>query len=233
MDDAEGSNTSAPDAREDAASIVESGNQRRRKKAFRFLPSNDVILLKEALKHAPWAAAHGETQSAWVSVTGGVKAAIPTCTADARACRRRFSTLVDVFKREEVESLRASEADKSEKEKRETERREAASAEIVRSAMEGMRRARARDSDTDQQTPPSTKKMKRSSTDALIGYLEDKASSRGSRDSRLEQQLHVEKRRLELEEQRLQQDREKTDKMLAMISSQMGLMAQLIEKISK
>ncbi|GMF54537.1 unnamed protein product [Phytophthora fragariaefolia] len=75
--------------------------------------------------------------------------------------------------------------------------------------------------------------MKRSSTDTLIGYLEDKASSRGSRDSLREQQRHVEKRRLELEEQRLQQDREKTDKMLAMMSSQMGLMAQLIEKILK
>ncbi|GMF49375.1 unnamed protein product [Phytophthora fragariaefolia] len=108
MDDAEGSNASAPDAREDAAGIVESGNQRRRKKAFRYPPSSDVIMLIEALKHAPWAAAHGETQSAWVSVTGGVKTAIPTCTADARACRRRFSTLVEVFKREELESLRAS-----------------------------------------------------------------------------------------------------------------------------
>ncbi|GMF49374.1 unnamed protein product [Phytophthora fragariaefolia] len=75
--------------------------------------------------------------------------------------------------------------------------------------------------------------MKRSSTDALVGHLEDKASSRGSRDSLREQQLHAEKRHLELVEQRLQQDREKTDKMLAMMSSQMGLMAQRIEKISK
>ncbi|KAF4041532.1 hypothetical protein GN244_ATG06254 [Phytophthora infestans] len=33
----------------------------KRKKAFLFLPSSDIFLLKEAIKHTPWAAGHGGT----------------------------------------------------------------------------------------------------------------------------------------------------------------------------
>ncbi|KAF4039907.1 hypothetical protein GN244_ATG07853 [Phytophthora infestans] len=233
--------------------------QKKRKKAFRFLPSSDVILLKEVIKHTPWAAGHGKTEAAWGKVASGIKAALPLCTADGKACRRRFYTLMEVFKREELESLRASgttedyeereqlltdcfelteghaqqKADKTEKEKRDAERREAASADIVRSAMQGMRSKRYLSSDTELATPPSTKKKKRSSTDALLGFLEDRASSRNNRHSLKERQLQIDERRLALEEQRQQQDKDKTDRMLAMMSSQMGLMVQLIEKISK
>ncbi|EEY57461.1 uncharacterized protein PITG_00010 [Phytophthora infestans T30-4] len=82
--------------------------QKKRKKAFRFLPSSDVILLKEVIKHTPWAAGHGKTEAAWGKVASGIKAALPLCTADGKACRRRFYTLMEVFKREELESLRAS-----------------------------------------------------------------------------------------------------------------------------
>ncbi|ETK81055.1 hypothetical protein L915_13413 [Phytophthora nicotianae] len=185
-----------------------------------------------------------------------MKVALPLCTADGKVCRRRFYTLMDVFKREELESLRASgaaedyeereqlltdcfelterhaqqKADKTEKKKRDAERREAASADIVRSAMEGMRNKRALSSDTDLATPPSTKKKKRSGTDALLGFLEDRASSRNNRDSLKERQLQVEERRLTLEEHRPQQNKDKTDRMLAIMPSQMGLMAQLIER---
>ncbi|ETI40962.1 hypothetical protein F443_13759 [Phytophthora nicotianae P1569] len=184
-----------------------------------------------------------------------MKVALPLCTVDGKVCRRRFYTLMDVFKREELESLRASgaaedyeereqlltdcfelterhaqqKADKTEK-KRDAERREAASADIVRSAMEGMRNKRALSSDTDLATPPSTKKKKRSGTDALLGFLEDRASSRNNRDSLKERQLQVEERRLMLEEHRPQQNKDKTDRMLAIMPSEMGLMAQLIER---
>lgn len=99
--------------------------------------------------------------------------------------------------------------------------------------MQGMRNKRSLSSDTELATPPSTKKKKRSSTDALLGFLEDRASSRNNRHSLKERQLQIDERRLALEEQRQQQDKDKTDRMLAMMSSQMGLMVQLIEKISK
>ncbi|KAF4027838.1 hypothetical protein GN244_ATG20519 [Phytophthora infestans] len=213
--------------------------QKKRKKAFRFLPSSDVILLKEVIKHTPWAAGHGKTEAAWDKVASGMKAALPLCSADGKACRRRFYTLMEVFKREELESLRASEGhaqqktDKTEKEKRDAELREAASADIVRCAMQGMRNKRALSSDTELATPPSTKKKKRSSTDALLGFFEDRASSCNNRHSLKERQLQIDERRLALEEQRQQQDKDKTDIMLAMTSSQMGLMVQLIEKIPK
>ncbi|GMF12415.1 unnamed protein product [Phytophthora lilii] len=80
----------------------------KRTKAFRFLPSSDIMLLKEPLKHRPWAASHGETQAAWTSVATGLKAALISCTADGKACRRRFNALLEVFRRNELDSLRAS-----------------------------------------------------------------------------------------------------------------------------
>ncbi|ETO82409.1 hypothetical protein F444_03447 [Phytophthora nicotianae P1976] len=61
-----------------------SDTQSKRKKAFLFVPSSDILLLKEAVKHRPWAA------------------------ADGKACRRRFNALLDVFRRDDLESLRAS-----------------------------------------------------------------------------------------------------------------------------
>ncbi|ETP06411.1 hypothetical protein F441_17200, partial [Phytophthora nicotianae CJ01A1] len=58
----------------------------KRKKAFRFVPSSDIMLLKEALKHRPWAAIHGETLAAWTSVATGLKVALTSCAADDKAC---------------------------------------------------------------------------------------------------------------------------------------------------
>ncbi|ETN04913.1 hypothetical protein F441_14172 [Phytophthora nicotianae CJ01A1] len=79
-----------------------------RKKAFRFLPSSDVLLLKEVTAHTPWAAAHGETNTAWTTVANELKNAISASTADDKACRRRFTALLDTFRREEMKSLRVS-----------------------------------------------------------------------------------------------------------------------------
>ncbi|ETN18080.1 hypothetical protein PPTG_21509 [Phytophthora nicotianae INRA-310] len=45
-------------------------------------------------------------------------------------------------------------ADKTGKEKREAERRESASAEVVQSAMEGLRRSRSGSSESELSTPP-------------------------------------------------------------------------------
>lgn len=80
----------------------------RRKKAYRFAPGADIVLLIEAIKHSPWAAPHGDTTSAWADVASDVSASLPSCTADGKACRRRFTTLMETFRREEMDSLRAS-----------------------------------------------------------------------------------------------------------------------------
>ncbi|ETK76849.1 hypothetical protein F441_17163 [Phytophthora nicotianae CJ01A1] len=82
-----------------------SENQAKRKKAFRFASSSDVLLLKKTVKHRPWAAVHGETQVSWASVVTGLKTALPSCTADGKACRRRFNALLDGFRRNELESV--------------------------------------------------------------------------------------------------------------------------------
>ncbi|KAF4038908.1 hypothetical protein GN244_ATG08890 [Phytophthora infestans] len=119
------------------------------------------MLLKEALKHRPWAASH----------------ALTSCTADGKFCRRRFNTLLEVFRRDELESLRASgsaedyeereqlmidfmtlhaqaKAGKTEKEKREAEHRS---------------------SESELSTPQPSKKKKKSSTEALVEFLDSKA----------------------------------------------------------
>ncbi|KAF4029814.1 hypothetical protein GN244_ATG18459 [Phytophthora infestans] len=240
---------------EESPNPVRSPSISKRKKAFRFVPSSDIMLLKETLKHRPWAASHGETLSAWSSVATGLKAALTSCTADGKACRRRFNTLLEVFRRDVLESLRASDyeereqlltdcmtlynehaqvkADKTEKEKREAERRELASAEVVQSAMEGLRRSRSESSENELSTPPPNKKKKKSSTEALVEFLDTKAEARISREKQKERQLDLQERRLALEEQRLQQDRDKLDKLMGMMASQMGLMSKLIEKMNQ
>ncbi|KAF4035468.1 hypothetical protein GN244_ATG12537 [Phytophthora infestans] len=202
--------------------------------AFRFVPSSDIMLLKEVLKHRLWAASHGETLAAWTSVATRLKAALISCTADGKARRRRFNALLQVFRRDELESLRASgsaevyeeceqlltdrmtlynehaqaKADKTEKEKREAERRESVSAE------------------------PS-KKKKTSSTEALVEFHDTKTEARISREKQKERQLDPEERRLALEEQRLQQDRDRLDKLMGMKASQIFLMSKLIEKMNQ
>ncbi|KAG6961440.1 hypothetical protein JG688_00009085 [Phytophthora aleatoria] len=199
----------------------------KRKKAFRFLPSSDVFLLKEVAVHTPWAAAHGETNMTWTNVAN----------ADSKACRRRFTVLLDTFRREEMESLRASGTAeeyrereqllmgclelvmyrRKQKEKKEAARREAASNQVVRDAMIGMR----------------TKTPKRTSTEAIIEYLESKDEGQPSRDKQRQRHIDLQERRLALDEQSLQQDREKTNSLVAMMAAQMGILAKLAEKLSK
>ncbi|KAF4042642.1 hypothetical protein GN244_ATG04948 [Phytophthora infestans] len=81
------------------------GGKSKRKKVFRFLPSSDILLLKEIVKYTPWAAGHGETLTAWDHVASGVKEVLSTCTSDGKACHRRFNALLDAFRRDEMESL--------------------------------------------------------------------------------------------------------------------------------
>ncbi|GMF51004.1 unnamed protein product [Phytophthora fragariaefolia] len=222
----------------------------KRKKTFCFLPSSDVLLLKEALKHTPWAAEHGDTQAAWYRVAIGLRGALPMCTADGKACRRRFSTLLDAFRREELQSLRASgtaedyeereqlltgiislkKVDKTEKEKRDAELHEAASAEVVRDATAGLRRPRSSDSSSESPSPSAPKRSKQTSTEMIADYLQAKEAARSNRREERQKQLHLEARRLDLEVQRLQQDRERGERFMEMMSAQMSMMAKLSPK---
>ncbi|KAG1686709.1 hypothetical protein DVH05_028685 [Phytophthora capsici] len=171
---------------EEPSNPVRSPSISKRKKAFNFGPSSDIMLFKEVLKRRPWAASHGETLAAWTSFATRLKAALTSCTADGNACRRRFNTLLGVFCRDELESLRASgsaedyeereqlltdcmtlynehaqaKADKTEKEKRESERRELASVEVVQIAMEGLRRSRSGSSESELSSPSQVKEEK-------------------------------------------------------------------------
>ncbi|KAG2982432.1 hypothetical protein PC123_g25152 [Phytophthora cactorum] len=66
----EDSDAHATDHTETAGS---SGGKAKWKKAFRFLPSSDILLLKEMAKHTPWAVGHVGTLAAWNRVASGVK----------------------------------------------------------------------------------------------------------------------------------------------------------------
>ncbi|DBA00433.1 TPA: hypothetical protein N0F65_012964, partial [Lagenidium giganteum] len=63
---------------------VEGPPRQGRRRAFRFKPNHDIALLKEAVSLQPWAAGHGKT------------------------VKRRFDTLVETARRDDLESLRAS-----------------------------------------------------------------------------------------------------------------------------
>ncbi|KAI9982634.1 hypothetical protein PInf_008606 [Phytophthora infestans] len=200
------------------------------KKAFRFVPSSDIMLLKEVLKHRLWAASHGETLAAWTSVTTRLKAALISCTADGKARRRRFNALLQVFRRDELESLRAS-----------------GSAEVYEECEQLLTdrmtlfRAQWRAYDSPVQEalkvsyrpPQPSKKKKTSSTEALVEFHDTKTEARISREKQKERQLDPEERRLALEEQRLQQDRDRLDKLMGMKASQIFLMSKLIEKMNQ
>ncbi|KAF1782671.1 hypothetical protein GQ600_25719 [Phytophthora cactorum] len=162
----------------------------------------------------------------WTNVANGLKKATPSSMADSKACRR---LLLDTFRREEMESLRASgtaeeyrereqllmgclELEKTEKEKKEAARREAASNQVVCDAMIGMRLAREEDAE---RKSLSSNNPKRTSTEAIVEYLESKDEGQPSRDKQRQRQIDLQERRLALDEQSLQQDREKTNSLVA------------------
>ncbi|GMF50357.1 unnamed protein product [Phytophthora fragariaefolia] len=154
--------------------------------------------MKEIVKHKPWAAAHGETLPAWDKVASGVRDALPTCTADGKAYRRQFAMLLDAFRREEMESLRASGTaeDFTEREQQLTDitslvrdsrqnwkgkvRCGAALSSISRgrSRFDG-RLGRAHSSDSDREAPstPASKLPKRTSTEVIGDYLDTTAAA--------------------------------------------------------
>ncbi|DBA05371.1 TPA: hypothetical protein N0F65_007533, partial [Lagenidium giganteum] len=87
---------------------------RARKKAFRFRPAHDIVLLKDVLSHSPWAAGHGKVTDAWAGVARTTSATIKASGTDLvhdldhGACKRRFDNIMDAFRRGEPFSLRSS-----------------------------------------------------------------------------------------------------------------------------
>ncbi|KAI8840887.1 hypothetical protein BC829DRAFT_420724 [Chytridium lagenaria] len=140
-------------------------------KSFRFNPSIDVELLKLVLDLQPFAAGYGKVKDKWQAVADGLRAIVTDFgenykpdSLNPAAARRRFDTLVDSFKKEEMDSLRASgtdeeyeererlltdilemmefheleKAEKNEKERAEAQKKEARGEAIVRAASMGL-----------------------------------------------------------------------------------------------
>ncbi|KAF4135067.1 hypothetical protein GN958_ATG15737 [Phytophthora infestans] len=79
----------------------------------------------------------------------------------------------------------------------------------------------------------AVEKKKRTSTDAILEYLEPKLEGQLGRDKRRDRQLDIQEKQLALEEERLKQDSEKTDALMAMMAPQMGFLAMLAEKLDE
>ncbi|DBA00690.1 TPA: hypothetical protein N0F65_003619 [Lagenidium giganteum] len=84
-----------------------------RKKGFRFKPSHDVILVKEVMRLSPWSVKHGQTTQVWHATSVAVSEALHVIGAitdvlDGGACKRRFDTLLEAFRKAELVSLRTS-----------------------------------------------------------------------------------------------------------------------------
>ncbi|KAG6957191.1 hypothetical protein JG687_00010151 [Phytophthora cactorum] len=142
----------------------------------------------------------------------------------------RASGTAEEYREREQLLMGCLELEKTEKEKKEAARREAASNQVVCDAMIGMRLAREEDAE---RKSLSSNNPKRTSTEAIVEYLESKDEGQPSRDKQRQRQIDLQERRLALDEQSLQQDREKTNSLVAMMAAQMGILAKLAEKLSK
>ncbi|DAZ98474.1 TPA: hypothetical protein N0F65_004911 [Lagenidium giganteum] len=104
--------------------------KRNRKASFRFKARDDICLLRLVLKYQPWSAGHGEMGSTWEKVAQGLNGFVshlemhgtlpsdkidlvkmdPAKVAtfvDAKACTRRFNTLLEAYMKNSMESVRA------------------------------------------------------------------------------------------------------------------------------
>ncbi|TMW63593.1 hypothetical protein Poli38472_002534 [Pythium oligandrum] len=83
------------------------------KRAFRFKPVHDIILLKEVSRVRPWAAAHGETLASWDAIGATFNAQLNVIRPngpeiDPKACQRRYKALIDAFLSGDLQSLRST-----------------------------------------------------------------------------------------------------------------------------
>ena len=81
---------------------------KRRKPTFRFRAGADVDLLKEVMNLQPFDAPHGETASRWEAVANNLCSVYGDGSLVPKACRTRFDDLVEAFKTQQMDALRAS-----------------------------------------------------------------------------------------------------------------------------
>lgn len=115
----------------------DSTNDYRKKKAFRFKPKHDIVLLNTIKQFMPWAAVHGYVREVWASAADAFSLSmrekftkLDQCFGEDGnkdfasisalsgigavfhvnhiACKRRFDTLLDAHRRRDLDSLRAS-----------------------------------------------------------------------------------------------------------------------------
>ncbi|OQR85759.1 hypothetical protein ACHHYP_20550 [Achlya hypogyna] len=83
----------------------------RRKSAFRFRVVHDVELLQEVANIEPYDAPHGEAKARWSKVAENLCSIHGAGVLTSSGCRVRFNDLIDAFKSQQMESLRASGTD--------------------------------------------------------------------------------------------------------------------------
>ncbi|KAG9397930.1 hypothetical protein AC1031_016348 [Aphanomyces cochlioides] len=83
----------------------------KRKDVFRFKASTDVDLLREVMRIQPFAAEYGQTGRRWEQLSVCMCEIHGEGAVTAYSCRRRFEDLVENFKNETMNSLRASGTD--------------------------------------------------------------------------------------------------------------------------
>ncbi|KAF4040939.1 hypothetical protein GN244_ATG06982 [Phytophthora infestans] len=174
--------------------VASHSGKSKRKKGFCFLPSSDIFPLIKTIRTR-----RGQQVTQCEQVASDLNAALTGCTADGKACRRRLTALLDVFRREAMKSLRASgtaeeytehdllltditaldKYDITEKERREAERCELASAEVVRDAMVSLGRSLTSEYGSEERTAPTPKRQKRTRADMIAEYCKKwRAASR-------------------------------------------------------
>ncbi|OQR84333.1 hypothetical protein ACHHYP_20684 [Achlya hypogyna] len=84
---------------------------KRRKATFRFRAGADVDLLKEVINIQPFDAPFGETTSRWGTVAVNLSAIYGEGYVLPKACHTRFGDLVQAFKDQQMDALRASGTD--------------------------------------------------------------------------------------------------------------------------
>ncbi|KAJ3236314.1 hypothetical protein HDU81_010903 [Chytriomyces hyalinus] len=77
-----------------------------------FSAGMDIDLLKEVVNEEPFAASHGAVTGAWVTVASNLNTVwdLDQATAGVTGpmCQKRFKVLMDVFRKEELDALKAS-----------------------------------------------------------------------------------------------------------------------------
>lgn len=96
---------------------------KQRRLQFRFLPQEDVVVLREVISRFPWAAGYGNKRTAWVETAAAVQEQL-VAAGDLQArnaptdyvftlIKRRVDVMLAAVRRGEMDSLRGGDATKA------------------------------------------------------------------------------------------------------------------------